>query len=87
MPISKKIHDELLSDICWVYVQKNEGGTYVIGIAYREDFFTQEVSEGRPILLWRRFEDTLSAAGYRIILNNLPEESLLREINKYKDTE
>lgn len=87
MPTYKRFQDELLSDTCWVYVQKDEGGSHIIGITYCEDFFRQEISQGRPILLWRRFEDTLSAAGYRIVLNNLPESSLLKEINKYNGAE
>lgn len=84
MPASKNYRDELLSDICWVYIQKDEAGAYIIAITYMEDFCDKEIAEGRPIYLWRRFDDTLSAAGYRIVLKNLPETSLLKEIDKYK---
>lgn len=84
MSRSKNYHDELLSDVCWVYVQKDEEGAYIIGITYKEDFFRKEVLEKRPVLLWRKFDDTFSAAGYRMVLNNLSEASLLNELNKYK---
>jgi len=83
MPKSKSYTDELLNDVCWVYIQKEEG-EYIIAITYREDFFDKEMEEGRTILLWRRFDDTLSAAGYRMVLKNLPEASLQKELDKYR---
>lgn len=74
--------NELLDDTCWVYVQQDTRGSYTVGITYEEEFPEREASVGRRPLLWRRFEDTLSAAGYRMVLKKLPPYSfrkLLRE--------
>lgn len=70
--------DKLFDDTCWVYVQLEDDGAYTIGITYDGGFRLREMASGRPPLLWRRFEDTLLAAGYRIALKGLSPESLRR---------
>ena len=74
--------NELLDDTCWVYVQQDEEGAYIIGITYDEYFFTEEKAAGRQPLLWRRFEDTLSADGYRIVLKELSGPALEKVLRK-----
>lgn len=73
----------IFDDTCWVYVQIDDAGNYIIGITYEEQFCQRETEAGHPPLLWRRFDDTLSAAGYRIILKNLPVSSLEKAIKEY----
>lgn len=68
--------NELLSDACWVYIQQDGEDSYLIGITYNEHFREREISPERRILLWRKFDDTLSAAGYRIVLKQLSTERL-----------
>lgn len=68
--------NELHDDTCWVYIRQEDDGSYLIGITYHEEFRQREWIAGRPLLLWRKFEDTLSAAGYRIVLKKLSRASL-----------
>lgn len=77
--------NELLDDTCWVYVRRDDEGVYTIGITYDEDFLQDETTEGRPILLWRRFDDTLAAAGYRIVLKGLPEAAFEKVLKENED--
>lgn len=74
--------NELLDDTCWVYVQRDDQGIYTIGITYDGEFRNRETAAGREVLLWRRFGDTLSAAGYRMILKQLPAAALEKELKK-----
>lgn len=73
---------ELFDDTCWVYVQRDTKGSYIIGITYEEDFRQRESTAGRPPLLWRKFGDTFAAAGYRIVLKGLTESALTKVLNE-----
>ena len=77
--------NELLDDTCWVYVQQDDDGAYTIGITYDGCFRQRETAEGRPPLLWRRFDDTLAAAGYRIVLKGLPEVAFEKVLKENED--
>ena len=74
---------KLLDDPCWVYVQQHEKETYVVGITYEEEFQQREISAGRPPLLWRKFNDTFSAAGYRIVLKKMTTAALQEVLKDY----
>ena len=80
-----KHRNKLVDDTCWVYVQLNDEHVYIVGITYDEEFRKREISSGRPPLLWRRFDDTFSAAGYRIILKNMPVASLEKVLKECKE--
>jgi len=77
---------QLLDDTCWVYVQQDDENTYTVGITYDEDFFLQQVAEKHPIVFRRKFDDTLSAAGYRMVLKGLSIKKLKGIIRKYSET-
>lgn len=83
----KRSRNKLLDDTCWVYVRLDDKNTHIIGITYDEGFRQREIDTAHPLLLWRKFDDTLSAAGYRMVLKNMSTASLekvLQEYNKDK---
>lgn len=77
----------IFDDTCWVYVQIDDAGNYIIGITYEEQFHQRETEAERPLLFWRKFDDTLSAAGYRIVLKGLSPETLQELLEKYNTKE
>jgi len=79
--VLKKNRNKIFEDTCWVYVRRER--EYIIAITYDEDFHKRETTTGHPILLWRKFDDTLSAAGYRIILKNLSTEALEKVLKEH----
>ena len=78
--------NKIFNDTCWVYIQQDDKAAYIIAITYDEDFYTKEIEKGHLTLLWRKFDDTLTAAGYRIILKNLSPTALEKVIKEYNDT-
>lgn len=82
-----KNQKNIFDDTCWVYVQIDDAGNYIIGITYEEQFCQRETEAERPLLFWRKFDDTLSAAGYRMVLKGLSPKALLELLKKYNTTE
>lgn len=72
-------------DTCWVYVHQDDEDNYIIGVTYDEEFRWQAEFAEHPFLLWRKFDDTLSAAGYRMVLKGLSPESLLEVLKRYNE--
>ncbi len=78
----KENKDKLIDETCWVYIQLDEHGDYIIAITYDEAFHEKANATKKPILLWRKFEDAFTAAGYRIVLKSLPLPALKKEIER-----
>lgn len=78
-----KHRDELLDDTCWLYVMKDKEDNYIIAITYKEGLRQQKEAAGHKLLLWRKFNDIFSAAGYRIALLKLSRVSLQEVLKRH----
>ncbi|MGE0076238.1 MAG: hypothetical protein AB7S48_00095 [Bacteroidales bacterium] len=87
------IKEEQITDLCWVYIMEDENQLFNIGLTgdlnqrivdYQNHKMKVIDAIGSKLVYYRQFSDTLSALGFKLVLQQLSLTSLkllIRENN------
>jgi predicted GIY-YIG superfamily endonuclease len=81
--------DELINEQCWIYIIEQHEQQLSIGVAgnLRKHIKTCSFENSKKLIFYRCFPDTLSALGFKLLLENLSHntvEQLIRHSNPTK---